>query len=205
MLFLFFTLTEFIQKDQKYNNTCKIKFEKLNFFLLLVYCINFTSLSLRIGVNMQGNYENKLSDEGITLPDAPAPAANYVPYVQVGNVLYVSGQISQNESGLILGKLGENMTIEQGAEAAKFCAMSLLAQVKSACDGDLDRLVRVIKLTGFVNSTPDFTQQPQVINGASDLLGNVLGDAGKHARVAVSANSLPLGVAVEIDGIFQIS
>ena len=91
------------------------------------------------------------------------------------------------------------------AEAAKFCAMSLLAQVKSACDGYLDRLVRVIKLTGFVNSTPDFTQQPQVINGASDLLGNVLGDAGKHARVAVSANSLPLGVAVEIDGIFQIS
>ena len=153
----------------------------------------------------KGNFENKLSDEGITLPDAPAPAANYVPYVQVGNVLYVSGQISQNESGLILGKLGENMTTEQGAEAAKFCAMSLLAQVKSACDGDLDRLVRVIKLTGFVNSTPDFTQQPQVINGASDLLGNVLGDAGKHARVAVSANSLPLGVAVEIDGIFQIA
>ena len=162
-------------------------------------------MSHRIGVNMKGNFENKLSDEGITLPDAPAPAANYVPYVQVENVLYVSGQISQNESGLILGKLGENMTTEQGAEAAKFCAMSLLAQVKSACDGDLDRLVRVIKLTGFVNSTPDFTQQPQVINGASDLLGNVLGDAGKHARVAVSANSLPLGVAVEIDGIFQIA
>jgi len=202
---LFFIPTEIIQKDQKYNNSCKIKFEKLNFFLLLVYCINFTSLSLRIGVNMKGNFENKLSAEGITLPDAPAPAANYVPYVQVGNVLYVSGQISQNESGLILGKLGENMTTEQGAEAAKFCAMSLLAQVKSACNGDLDKLVRVIKLTGFVNSTPDFTQQPQVINGASDLLGNVLGDAGKHARVAVSANSLPLGVAVEIDGIFQIS
>ena len=202
---MLFIPVEIIQKDQKYNYSCKIKFEKLNFFLLLVYCINFTSLSLRIGVIMKGNFENKLSDEGITLPDAPAPAANYVPYVQVGNVLYVSGQISQNESGLILGKLGENMTTEQGAEAAKFCAMSLLAQVKSACDGDLDRLVRVIKLTGFVNSTPDFTQQPKVINGASDLLGNVLGDAGKHARVAVSANSLPLGVAVEIDGIFQIS
>ena len=202
---MFFILTEIIQKDQKYNNSCEIKFEKLNLLLLLVYKKNFRSLGLRIGVNMKGNFENKLSDEGITLPDAPAPAANYVPYVQVGNVLYVSGQISQNESGLILGKLGENMTTEQGAEAAKFCAMSLLAQVKSACDGDLDRLVRVIKLTGFVNSTPDFTQQPQVINGASDLLGNVLGDAGKHARVAVSANSLPLGVAVEIDGIFQIA
>jgi enamine deaminase RidA (YjgF/YER057c/UK114 family) len=202
---LFFIPAEIIQKDQKYNNSCKIKIEKIIFFLLVVGCINFTFLSLRVGVNMTGNFENKLSAEGITLPDAPAPAANYVPYVQVGNVLYVSGQISQNESGLILGKLGENMTTEQGAEAAKFCAMSLLAQVKSACNGDLDKLVRVIKLTGFVNSTPDFTQQPQVINGASDLLGNVLGDAGKHARVAVSANSLPLGVAVEIDGIFQIS
>ena len=154
---------------------------------------------------MTGIYEKKLSEEGITLPGAPAPAANYVPYVRVGDVLYVSGQISQNSSGLILGKLGENMTTDQGAEAAKFCAINLLAQVKSACAGDLDRLVRVIKLTGFVNSMPDFTQQPQVINGASDLMGKVLGDAGKHARVAVSASSLPLGVAVEIDGIFQIA
>ena len=154
---------------------------------------------------MTGIYEKKLAEEGITLPDAPAPAANYVPYVQVGNVLYVSGQISQNSSGLILGKLGENMTTDEGAEAAKSCAINLLAQVKSACEGDLDKLVRVIKLTGFVNSKSDFTQQPQVINGASDLMGVVLGEAGKHARVAVSANSLPLGVAVEIDGIFQIS
>ena len=154
---------------------------------------------------MTGIYEKKLAEEGIRLPDAPAPAANYVPYVQVGNVLYVSGQISQNSSGLILGKLGENMTTDQGAEAAKSCAINLLAQVKSACEGDLDKLVRVIKLTGFVNSESDFTQQPQVINGASDLMGVVLGEAGKHARVAVSANSLPLGVAVEIDGIFQIS
>ena len=154
---------------------------------------------------MTGIYEKKLAEEGITLPDAPAPAANYVPYVRVGNVLYVSGQISQNSSGLILGKLGENMTTDEGAEAAKSCAINLLAQVKSACEGDLDKLVRVIKLTGFVNSKSDFTQQPQVINGASGLMGVVLGAAGKHARVAVSANSLPLGVAVEIDGIFQIS
>ena len=154
---------------------------------------------------MMGIYEKKLAEEGITLPDAPAPAANYVPYVLVGSALYVSGQISQNANGLILGKLGESMTTDQGAEAAKFCAINLLAQVKSACAGDLDKLVRVVKLTGFVNSMPDFTQQPQVINGASDLMGNVLGDAGKHARVAVSANSLPLGVAVEIDGIFQIA
>ena len=154
---------------------------------------------------MTGIYEKKLAEEGIKLPDAPAPAANYVPYVRVGNILYVSGQISQNSSGFILGKLGENMTTDQGAEAAKSCAINLLAQVRSACEGDLDKLVRVVKLTGFVNSKPDFTQQPQVINGASDLLGNVFGEAGKHARVAVSANSLPLGVAVEIDGIFQIS
>ena len=154
---------------------------------------------------MLGIYEQKLAEQGITLPDAPAPAANYVPYVLVGNILYVSGQISQNASGLIIGKLGENMTTEQGAEAARFCAINLLAQVKSACGGDLDQLVRVIKLTGFVNSMPEFTEQPQVINGASDLMGSVLGEAGKHARVAVSANSLPLGVAVEIDGIFQIA
>ena len=159
----------------------------------------------KIGSKMIEIYEKKLAEEGITLPDAPAPAANYVPYVRAGNILYVSGQISQNSSGLILGKLGENMTTDQGAEAAKYCAINLLAQVKSACEGNLDKLVRVIKLTGFVNSKPDFTQQPQVINGASDLMGNVLGEAGKHARVAISANSLPLGVAVEIDGIFQIS
>ena len=154
---------------------------------------------------MLGIYEQKLAEQGVTLPDAPAPAANYVPYVLVENILYVSGQISQNASGLIIGKLGENMTTDQGAEAARFCAINLLAQVKSACAGDLDQLVRVIKLTGFVNSMPEFTEQPQVINGASDLMGSVLGEAGKHARVAVSANSLPLGVAVEIDGIFQIA
>ena len=154
---------------------------------------------------MTGIYEKKLAEEGITLPDAPAPAANYVPYVLVGDVLYVSGQISQNASGLILGKLGDSLTTDQGAEAAKFCALNLLAQVKSACSGDLDKLVRVIKLTGFVNSTPEFTQQPQVVNGASDLMGRIFGETGKHARVAVSANSLPLGVAVEIDGIFQIA
>ena len=154
---------------------------------------------------MLGIYEQKLAEQGITLPDAPAPAANYVPYVLVGNILYVSGQISQNASGLIIGKLGGNMTTDQGAEAARFCAINLLAQVKSACAGDLGQLVRVIKLTGFVNSTPEFTEQPHVINGASDLMGSVLGEAGKHARVAVSANSLPLGVAVEIDGIFQIA
>ena len=148
--------------------------------------------------------ETRLADLGVTLPDAPAPAANYVPFVQTGNTVYVSGQISMNEDGLILGKLGADMETEAGAAAAKTCAIGLLAQVKKACGGDLDRLVRVVKLTGFVNSTGDFTEQPKVINGASDFLVEALGDAGRHARSAVSAAALPLGVAVEIEGIFEI-
>ena len=148
--------------------------------------------------------EAKLESLGVTLPDAPAPAANYVPYVQVGDMVYVSGQISNDENGLILGKLGDDMEVEAGAAAARRCAINLLAQVKAACGGDLDRLVRVVKLTGFVNSTADFTAQPQVINGASDFLVEALGDAGRHSRSAVSAAALPLGVAVEIEGFFQI-
>lgn len=148
--------------------------------------------------------EARLAELGVTLPDAPAPAANYVPFVAVGNLLHVSGQISQGPDGFIKGRLGADMTVEQGAEAAKRCAISLLAQVRRACDGDLSRLVRVVKLTGFVNSTADFTDQPKVINGASDFLVAALGDAGCHARSAVSAASLPFGVAVEIEGIFEI-
>ncbi len=153
---------------------------------------------------MSGNFETKLQELGVQLPEAPAPAANYVPFVQVGNIVYVSGQISNTRDGLIKGKLGYNMTTADGAEAAKACAINLLAQVKAACDGDLDRLVRVVKLTGFVNSTADYTEQPQVINGASNFIGEALGDVGKHARAAVSAAALPFGVAVEIEGIFQI-
>lgn len=149
-------------------------------------------------------FESKLAEMGVTLPDAPAPAANYVPYVQAGDMLYVSGQISKNDSGLIIGTLGDDMDVAAGAAAAKVCAIALLAQVKAACGGDLDRLVRVVKLTGFVNSTADFIDQPQVINGASDFIGEALGDVGKHARAAVSVPSLPFGVAVEIDGVFQI-
>ncbi len=146
----------------------------------------------------------RLAELGVTLPDAPAPAANYVPFVRVGNIVHVSGQISQNAAGLIKGRLGDDLDIAAGAEAAKSCAISLLAQVKKACDGDLSRVVRAIKLVGFVNSTPDFVDQPKVINGASDFLVAVLGDAGRHARSAVSAASLPLGVAVEIEGLFEI-
>lgn len=151
-----------------------------------------------------GEFERKLAGMGITLPEAPAPAANYVPYVQVGDTLYVSGQISKDGDRMIVGKLGDDMDTAQGAEAAKLCAIALLAQVKAACGGDLDRLVRVVKLTGFVNSTAEYGEQPIVVNGASDFLGEALGDTGKHARSAVSAASLPFGVAVEIEGIFQI-
>ena len=147
---------------------------------------------------------SRLNDLGVTLPDAPAPAANYVPFVKTGNTVYVSGQISNGPDGFITGKLGADMDVAAGAEAAKTCAISLLAQVKAACDGDIERLKRVVKLTAFVNSTADFTQQPQVVNGASDLLVELLGDAGRHARSAVSSPSLPLGVAVEIDGVFEI-
>ena len=145
----------------------------------------------------------KLESLGVTLPDAPAPAANYVPFVRVGNIVYVSGQISKDDD-LITGKLGDDMEVEAGAAAAKVCAINLLAQVKAACGGDIDKLVRVIKLTGFVNSTADFTAQPQVINGASDFLVEALGEAGRHSRSAVSAAALPLGVAVEIEGIFEV-
>lgn len=148
--------------------------------------------------------ESRLAELGVTLPDAPAPAANYVPFVVVGNLVHVSGQISAGPLGQIKGKLGADMGVEQGAEAAKACAISLLAQLKRACGGDLSRLVRVVKLVGFVNSTADFTDQPKVINGASDFLVAALGDAGRHARSAVSAASLPFGVAVEIEAIFEI-
>ena len=149
--------------------------------------------------------EARLAALGVTLPDAPAPAANYVPFVISGKLIHISGQISQGPDGLIKGRLGAELSIEQGAEAARRCAISLLAQARAACGGDLSRLKRAVKLTAFVNSTPDFTDQPKVVNGASDFLVAVLGDAGRHARAAVAAVSLPLGVAVEIDAIFELA
>ncbi len=147
----------------------------------------------------------RLAELGVTLPDAPAPAANYVPFVKVGSTVYVSGQVSMGSEGLIVGRLGDTMDVEDGAAAARQCAISLLAQVRAACDGDIERLKQVVKLTGFVNSTAEFGDQPKVINGASDFLVEALGDAGRHARSAVSAASLPFGVAVEIEGIFEIT
>ncbi|SPH22829.1 hypothetical protein ASD8599_03576 [Ascidiaceihabitans donghaensis] len=148
--------------------------------------------------------EARLNELGVTLPEAAVPAGNYVPYVVVGDMVYISGQISVDGSSLIKGTLGDTMETGAGAAAAKVCALNLIAQLKAACGGDLDRVVKVVKLGGFVNSTPEFTEQPQVINGASDFFVEVFGDAGRHARAAVSAPSLPLGVAVEIEGTFQI-
>lgn len=154
---------------------------------------------------MSGEIEARLAELGVTLPEASAPAANYVAYVVAGGLLHVSGQVSARDGNLITGKLGEDLAVEQGAEAARCCALTLLAQVREACGGDLDRLKRVVKLTGFVNSGPDFTEQPKVVNGASDLLVEVLGDKGQHARSAVGVANLPFGVAVEIEGLFEIA
>ncbi len=147
----------------------------------------------------------RLTELGLTLPDAPAPAANYVPFVRSGDMLYISGQIARDADGLIIGRLGDTMDVAAGAAAARTCALAILAQARAACDGNLDRVARVVKLVGFVNSTPDFTDQPKVINGASDLMVAVFGDAGRHARSAVSAAALPMGVAVEIEAILQIA
>ena len=144
-----------------------------------------------------------LIDKGIVLPDAPPPAANYIPYVKVDKLVFVSGQVSQNENGFIKGVVGKDLNVEEGYDAARQCAISLLAQLKSAVNGDLNKVTKVVKLGGFVNSASNFTEQPSVINGASDLLVELLGEKGRHARTAVGA-SLPLGVAVEIDGIFEV-
>jgi len=154
---------------------------------------------------MSETIQSRLEALGITLPEAPAPAANYVPFVQSGNLVFVSGQISSGPEGLILGRLGEGMDAEAGYEAARCCGLSLIAQLRAACGGDLERLVRVVKLGGFVNSTAGFTDQPKVVNGCSDLMVEVFGDKGRHARAAVGVPALPLGVAVEIEGIFEIA
>ena len=155
---------------------------------------------------MIGTVEQRLTDMGIELPKPAAPAANYIPFVTTGNMIFVSGQITMLDGELqYLGKVGDTLSADDGYKAARICAINLIAQVKEACFGDLDRVTQVIKLGGFVNCTPDFTDQPKVINGASDLIAEAFGDAGNHARFAVGASSLPLGVAVEVDGIFEIA
>ena len=158
-------------------------------------------------MSSENNPDARLKDLGITLPEAAAPVANYVSYVTSGNLVFVSGQVSKIGNNAIGGRLGEDLTIEQGQAAAKLSGLNLIAQIKHACGGDLSRVKRIVKLGGFVQATPSATQAdiPKVINGCSDLMVAVFGDAGRHARFAVSAPSLPLDVAVEIDAIVEIA
>ncbi|TKW68589.1 MAG: RidA family protein [Paracoccus denitrificans] len=150
------------------------------------------------------SHDARLAELKINLPEALAPVANYVPYQISGNHLFISGQISNGPDGLIRGKLGADMDVAAGAAAARSCGLALLAQARAAL-GSLDKVARVVKLTAFVNSTPDFGDQPEVVNGCSDLMVEVFGDAGRHARAAVSAPALPRGVAVEIEAIFEVA
>ena len=152
------------------------------------------------------SYEDNLKKLNIKLPEAKGPVGNYVATKISGKLLYISGQISIDENGeLIKGKLGKDLNTEAGYNAAKRCALSIVAQVEKACKNDLSKVKSCIKLTGFVNSTEDFIDQPKVINGASDLIVSIFGDAGMHTRAAVSVNSLPLGVSVEVDAIFELN
>jgi enamine deaminase RidA (YjgF/YER057c/UK114 family) len=154
---------------------------------------------------MAGSVDAKLKQLGVEIPTPAAPVANYVGFVKTGNLVFVSGQVTmQGGKPQFIGKLGKEISVEQGQEAAKLCAINIVAQLKAACEGDLDRVQRIVKLGGFVNSTPEFTDQPKVINGASDFMVAVFGDKGRHARAAVSAGALPLNVSVEIDCIAEI-
>jgi enamine deaminase RidA (YjgF/YER057c/UK114 family) len=149
--------------------------------------------------------ESRLKELGVALPTPNTPVANYVPYVVSGNLVFISGQVTLGPDGLkYLGKVGKDISVEEGKAAARLCAINLLAQLKTAC-GDLDRVKRCVRLGVFVNATPDFTQHPEVGNGASDLIVEVFGDSGRHSRAATGAGSLPRGVAVEVDGVFEIA
>ena len=152
------------------------------------------------------SFENKIKELKINLPEAKPPVGSYVATKIVGNFLYISGQISIKENGeLIKGKVGKDLSVEEGYKAAERCGLSIISQAKVACLGDLAKIKACVKLTGFVNSTDNFTEQPKVINGASDLIASVFDNAGMHTRAAVSANSLPLGVSVEVDAIFELN
>ena len=152
------------------------------------------------------NFEDNIKKNNIILPDAADPVGSYVAAKISGKLLFISGQISMDENGkLIKGKIGKDLNTEEGYKAAKRCALNIISQAKKACNGDLSKIKSCIKLTGFVNSTDDFTDQPKIINGASDLIVSVFGDAGMHTRAAVSTNSLPLGVSVEVDAVFELN
>ena len=152
------------------------------------------------------DFENKIKELKINLPEAKPPVGSYVATKIVGNLLYISGQISISKNGeLIKGKVGKDLSVDDGYKAAERCGLSIISQAKVACNGDLSRIKSCVKLTGFVNSTDNFTEQPKVINGASDLIVSIFGDAGMHTRAAVSTNSLPLGVSVEVDAIFELN
>jgi enamine deaminase RidA (YjgF/YER057c/UK114 family) len=151
-----------------------------------------------------GKIDARLSELGIVLPTPPAPVASYVPFVAVGGLVHISGQVSVDASGGVKGKLGAGLSLEQGQAGARLCGLNLLAQIKAACDGDLDRVKRVVKLGGFVNVAPDFDPIPAVVNGCSDLMVAVFGEAGRHARSAVGVANLPLGFAVEVDAVVEI-
>lgn len=154
---------------------------------------------------MAGKIEARLKELEIELPQAASPAANYIPFVVSGKLVFISGQITLLGGEIVYkGRVGADLTVDDGYQAARLCGLNLLAQLKAAAGGDLDNVKRVVKLGGFVNSTPDFTNQPEVINGASDLMVEVFGDMGKHARFAVSAGALPRNVGVEVDGIFEL-
>ena len=152
------------------------------------------------------SFEENIKNLKINLPDAKAPVGSYVATKIIGKLLFISGQISIGENGeLIKGKIGKELTTKDGYNAAKRCGLSIISQVKNACDNDLSKIRSCVKLTGYVNSTEDFIEQPKVINGASDIIASIFGDAGMHTRAAVSANSLPLGVSVEVDAIFELN
>jgi len=151
-------------------------------------------------------FENKIKELKINLPEAKPPVGSYVATKIVGNLLYISGQISISKNGeLIKGKVGKDLSVDDGYKAAERCGLSIISQAKVACNGDLSKIKSCVKLTGFVNSTDNFTDQPKVINGASDLIASVFGETGMHTRAAVSTNSLPLGVSVEVDAIFELN
>jgi enamine deaminase RidA (YjgF/YER057c/UK114 family) len=154
---------------------------------------------------MSGKIDGRLKELGLDIPTPAAPAANYVPFVVSGRLVFLAGQITLWNGELkYVGKLGDGLSLKQGQEAARVCALNLIAQAKAACGGDLDRVVRWVKINGYVNSAPDFAEHPKVMNGASDLLVEVFGDKGRHARAAVGVSSLPFNVAVEVDGILEI-